>query len=309
MALFSQRPWQFWLFVALAFSCLLPVMTSPLALILGFALANLGWVPTSIDVGRLTKRLLSLSIIGLGFGINLQQAIEVSSQGLPLIVGSIVTTLLLTLALTKLLNIDAKTGYLIGAGTAICGGSAIAAVAPAINAKNDQMAVALACVFILNALALFVFPVLGHALEMSQYDFGLWAAIAIHDTSSVVGAASSFGEEALVTATTVKLARALWIIPLALVSTWLFKGKNQQFSVPYFIIWYLVAMVFCYLLPQGASVYQLIFEVAKRTLVVCLFLIGAGITVAKMKQTGYRPMLLAVLLWLAIASGSLWAIY
>ncbi|MGL4473854.1 MAG: YeiH family protein [Shewanella sp.] len=304
-----MRPtWQFWLFISLCGLCLLPWINSPMALMLGFVVANLGWLPRELDIGAITKKLLSLSIIGLGFGIHLEQAIQISQQGLPLILGSIVATLILTLVFTRWLGLDKKTGYLIGSGTAICGGSAIAAVAPAINAKNEQIAIALACVFILNALALFIFPVIGHALALSQQDFGLWAAIAIHDTSSVVGAASAYGEEALVTATTVKLARALWIIPLALVSSMIFKGSNRSFSIPYFILWYLAAIVWCYFIPQGAPVYEFIFEAAKRTLILCLFLIGAGITVAKIRQAGAKPMLLACILWVFIACGSLWVI-
>lgn len=224
------------LFAAIGTLCLLPQVSSPIALVLGFTLASLGLVPTNVDLGSLTKKLLSYSIIGLGFGINLQTAISVSIDNLPLILGSIIFTLLLGLLLTKVLKFDAKTGHLISAGTAICGGSAIAAVAPAINAKSDQTAVALATIFILNSIALFLFPALGHLLSMSQYDFGVWSAIAIHDTSSVVGAASAYGEEALITATTIKLARALWIIPLALISAMAFGGDKKRITIPYFIV-------------------------------------------------------------------------
>ncbi|MGI2258194.1 YeiH family protein [Shewanella sp. GXUN23E] len=296
---------KFWLFCILALVCLLPVVTSPMALILGFSLASLGWLPNNLDLSALTKKLLSWSIVGLGFGIQLDQAIAISTQSLPLVVGSILLTLILALVLTKLLKLDTKTGYLIGAGTSICGGSAIAAVAPAINAKNDQMAIALACVFVLNSVALFVFPVLGHALSLSQHDFGLWSAIAIHDTSSVVGAASAYGDESLLVATTTKLARALWIVPVALVSAIIFGGDNKSIKVPGFILFYCVAIAIAYLLPQFEPVYDLVFNLSKRTLVVCLFLIGAGITIKKMRAAGPKPMALAVMLWLAIATSSL----
>lgn len=252
--------------------------------------------------------MLSWSIIGLGFGINLEQAISISRQSLPLVAGSIIFTLVMAVVLTKVMKIDRKTGYLIGAGTSICGGSAIAAVSPAINAKNDQMAVALACVFVLNSIALFLFPILGHVLGLSQHQFGLWSAIAIHDTSSVVGAASSYGNEALLIATTTKLARALWIVPVALVSAILFGGNRKAIKVPAFILLYCVAILIAHFLPQGHEVYQMIFMVAKRTLVVCLFLIGAGITIKKMRETGPKPMILAVLLWVSIACGSLYYI-
>ncbi|CAM3760697.1 YeiH family protein [Rheinheimera salexigens] len=296
---------RFWLFSALAVLCLFPIISSPIALILGFLLASFGLLPKSINIAALTPALLSISIVGLGFGIHLQQAIEISQQSLPLVVGSIVFTLVLGLILTKLLKLDQKTGYLIGAGTAICGGSAIAAVAPAIKAKAEQIAIALACVFVLNSIALFVFPLVGHYLELSQYDFGLWSAIAIHDTSSVVGAASSYGDQALEVATTTKLARALWIVPVALISSMAFGGNSKSIRIPGFILAYIAAILISYFLPQFSSFYDVLFAISKRTLVVCLFFIGAGITLRKMRDAGAKPMILAVLLWIAIAVSSL----
>lgn len=293
------------LFVAIGTLCLLPQVSSPIALVLGFTLASLGLVPTNIDLGSLTKKLLSYSIIGLGFGIQLQTAITVSLDNLPLILGSIIFTLVLGFLLTKALKFDTKTGHLISVGTAICGGSAIAAVSPAINAKSDQIAIALATIFILNSIALFLFPALGHLLSMSQYDFGVWSAIAIHDTSSVVGAASAYGEEALVTATTIKLARALWIIPIALISAIIFGGDKKRITIPYFIGFYCLAIAIAYFLPQGLAAYEVIFGLSKRALVLCLFLIGAGITVKKMRAAGIKPLALGVMLWLAIGISSL----
>lgn len=293
-----------WLFGIIAILCLLPIISSPMALIAGFLLATFGLVPSSINLANITKKLLALSIVGLGFGINLDKAIEVSQLSLPLVVGSIFITLALAMVVTKYMGLDKKTGYLVGAGTAICGGSAIAAVSPAIKANSEQMAVALACVFVLNAIALFVFPVLGHAFDLTQHQFGLWAAIAIHDTSSVVGAASAYGNEALLIATTTKLARALWIIPVALLSALLFGGA-KRIQLPLFIVFYIVAILINHYLPQGHEVYALIFAAAKRTLVLCLFLIGAGMTIRKMRAAGPKPMILALLLWLVIATGSL----
>ncbi|GGI77682.1 UPF0324 membrane protein [Shewanella hanedai] len=293
------------LFVVIGALCLLPQVSSPIALVLGFTLASLGLVPTNIDLGTLTKKLLSYSIIGLGFGIHLQTAITVSLDNLPLILGSIIFTLVLGFVLTKALKFDAKTGHLISAGTAICGGSAIAAVSPAINAKSEQTAIALATIFILNSIALFLFPALGHLLSMSQYDFGVWSAIAIHDTSSVVGAASAYGEEALVTATTIKLARALWIIPIALISAIIFGGDKKRITIPYFIGFYCLAIAIAHFLPQGQAAYEVIFDLSKRALVLCLFLIGAGITVKKMRAAGIKPLALGVMLWLAIGISSL----
>ncbi|WP_394147990.1 YeiH family protein [Shewanella atlantica] len=292
-------------FFLIAVLCLLPVISSPIALVLGFTLASLGLIPNELDLGKITKRLLSYSIIGLGFGIQLQTAISASLQNLPLILGSIIFTLLLGFMLTKALRFDTKTGHLISAGTAICGGSAIAAVAPAINARSEQSAIALATVFILNSLALFLFPALGHLFSMSQYDFGVWSAIAIHDTSSVVGAASAYGEEALTTATTIKLARALWIIPIALLSAILFGGDRKRITIPYFIGFYCLAIAIAHYFPLGQPAYEVLFEISKRVLVLCLFLIGAGITVRKMRAAGAKPLLLGVLLWLSIGTSSL----
>ncbi|QIR15925.1 YeiH family protein [Shewanella aestuarii] len=301
----SPSKLKFWLFIALGLFCLTPLISSPIALLMGFTLASIGLVPNNIDLSKWTKTLLAYSIVGLGFGINLPEAIEASKSNLGLIVGSIFFTLILGYGLAKLFGMDSKTGHLISCGTAICGGSAIAAVAPAINAKNDQIAVSLACIFLLNSIALFVFPTIGHALSLSQYDFGVWSAIAIHDTSSVVGAAAAYGDEALKTATTVKLARALWIIPVALLSAWFFGGDKSKISVPYFILFYCVAILIAYFVPQGEAVYSLIFMASKHVLVLCLFLIGAAITVKKMRANGPKPLLLGILLWIAIGSASL----
>ncbi|MDB2386820.1 YeiH family protein [Shewanella sp.] len=292
-------------FILTASLCLFPMISSPVALILGFTLASIGWAPDQQLLATLTKKLLALSIIGLGFGIKLETAITVSLANLPLIIGSIVLTLLLGVLLTRLLKFDAKTGYLIASGTAICGGSAIAAVSPAIKANNEQAAIALATVFILNSIALFVFPAIGHALSMTQHEFGVWSAIAIHDTSSVVGAASAYGNQALTTATTVKLARALWIIPIALLSSMIFSGDSKKIAIPYFIGFYCLAIAIAYWFPAGEAVYHGIFSVSKRLLVLCLFLIGAGITLKRMKATGAKPLILGLLLWLAIGASSL----
>ncbi len=275
-----------------------------MALVLGFTLASLGWVPNEWNIAALTKKLLSYSIIGLGFGINLTAAMEASSHNLGLIIGSIIFTLVLGFIVTRALKFEPITGHLIASGTAICGGSAIAAVAPAINARSEQTATALACVFVLNSVALFLFPALGHLLNMSQYDFGVWSAIAIHDTSSVVGAASAYGDEALKTATTIKLARALWIIPIALVSALVFGGKGKL-NLPYFIGFYCLAITIAHYLPQFQPLYDTLFMVSKRTLVLCLFLIGAGITVKKMRASGPKPLLLGGILWAAIGITSL----
>ena len=293
------------LFVAVALICLLPFISSPIALIFGFILTYLGITPAQLDIQKLTKKLLSYSIIGLGFGIQLDQAIAASQQGLGLIISSIFGTLIMGYLLTKVLRIDQKTGHLIASGTAICGGSAIAAVAPAINAKDGQTSLALATVFILNSIALFIFPAIGSALNMSQLDFGTWAAIAIHDTAAVVGAAGAYGDEALKIATTLKLARALWIIPLAFISALLFKGDNKKAGVPLFIVFYCLAILFAYFVPGLQVIYDSVFTASKRLLVVCLFLIGSGITLQNFKSAGFKSLLLGVMLWLMIGVSSL----
>lgn len=292
----------FWIAAAI---CLTPLISSPTALVIGFLLASLGLVPTTVNLAKITKKLLAYSIVGLGFGIQFQQALAVTSDGIGLIVVTIMGTLLVGWWLAKLLGLNRETSYLISSGTAICGGSAIAAVAPAIQAKDDQVGLALATVFILNSIALFVFPVIGHALELDQITFGTWAAIAIHDTSSVVGAASAYGEQALTTATTLKLARALWIIPVALFSAFLFRNDSKKITIPYFIFFYCAAIAVSDFLPQFELVYQAIFDIAKRALVVCLFLIGCGISFEKLKSAGPKPLLFGVILWGLISASSL----
>lgn len=292
----------FWIAAAI---CLTPLISSPTALVIGFLLASLGLVPTTVNLAKITKKLLAYSIVGLGFGIQFQQALAVTSDGIGLIIATIMGTLLVGWWLAKLLGLNRETSYLISSGTAICGGSAIAAVAPAIQAKDDQVGLALATVFVLNSIALFVFPVIGHALELDQITFGTWAAIAIHDTSSVVGAASAYGEQALTTATTLKLARALWIIPVALFSAFLFRNDSKKITIPYFIFFYCAAIAVSDFLPQFELVYQAIFDIAKRALVVCLFLIGCGISFEKLKSAGPKPLLFGVILWGLISASSL----
>jgi uncharacterized integral membrane protein (TIGR00698 family) len=294
-----------WVFIAVGLLCLTPWVTSPIALILGFSLSTAGLVPKEFAVEKWTKKLLAYSIVGLGFGIHLQEAIAVTGEGLGLIVTSIFLTIAVGMLLAKIFKLDKETSYLVSTGTAICGGSAIAAVAPAIRAKDQSIGLALATVFVLNSIALFVFPVVGHALNLDQNTFGMWAAIAIHDTSSVVGAASAYGEEALKVATTLKLSRALWIVPVAFMSTLLFRSGSRKISIPYFIFFYCAAIVCSDLLPQFEAVYNVIFSVAKQTMIVCLFLIGSSISVEKIRTAGAKPMLLGITLWILVSVGSL----
>lgn len=288
--------------------CLTPWVTPPIALFMGLLVAQFVGHPYQQHNKKLTTYLLQYSIIGLGFGMNIQTALKAGSQGILFTVVSILGTLLLGTLLGKAFNIDKKTAHLISSGTAICGGSAIAAIAPVINAEEQQISVALGIVFILNSIALFVFPVLGHALHLSQHQFGLWSAIAIHDTSSVVGAASAYGLEALETATTVKLARALWIIPVALGTALVFRNGKQKIKIPYFIGGFVLAMVVYTYVPAIHPISPYIVEVAKKGLTVTLFLIGAGLSRKAIKAVGVKPLLQGVILWLVISVAALWAV-
>lgn len=293
------------LFYLCGLLCLTPWVSSPAALVIGFMLSALGLVPKELKVAAITKKLLAYSIVGLGFGIHFQQALAVTGQGIGIIIATIAGTLVIGTLITTKIGLDKHTGYLISAGTSICGGSAIAAVAPAIKADDSQTALALATVFVLNSVALFIFPVIGHSLGLDQHTFGTWAAIAIHDTSSVVGAASAYGEEALKTATTLKLARALWIIPVAFISAILFKSDSNKITIPYFILFYCAAILVSDYLPQFEEVYGVIFSVAKQMLVVCLFLIGSAISLEKLRAAGAKPLLFGVSLWVMISVLSL----
>ncbi|RKF14307.1 putative sulfate exporter family transporter [Alginatibacterium sediminis] len=297
-----------WLTLSLALLCLVPMISSAVALIAGAAIANLNLHSRQFNTALWTKKLLAISVVGLGFGIELNTAITLTQNNIGLILSSIVITLVFGWGITRLLGLDKKTGYLIASGTAICGGSAIAATAPSINASNSQASLALAVVFLLNTFALFVFPFFGHLLELTQMQFGIWSAIAIHDTSSVVGAASAYGDEALLVATTLKLARALWIVPLAFFSAWLFKSKDSQFKLPWFIGAYIAVLIFVHFVPQLGELYSAIFFVAKRLLVVCLFFVGFGLSHEGLKRAGSKALLLGLSLWAIISGGSLFYI-
>lgn len=245
--------------------------------------------------------LLQFSVIGLGFGMNATAAISAGKEGFLLTIFSIFSTLILGTFLGKWLKTDKKTSHLISCGTAICGGSAIAAISPVIKSNDNQTSIALGVIFILNSIALFVFPFIGHQLDLSQKEFGLWCAIAIHDTSSVVGAANKYGAEALQIATTVKLARALWIIPISLLTAFIFKNKSQKIKIPYFIGLFILAMLFNSYVPQTAIVSLYIVNIAKIGLTITLFLIGATLNINTLKAVGVKPLFQGVLLWIFIA--------
>jgi uncharacterized integral membrane protein (TIGR00698 family) len=256
---------------------------------------------------NISKKLLQYSVIGLGFGMNLQASLASGKEGMLFTIISVIGTLLIGMFIgCKVLKLNRNTSYLISSGTAICGGSAIAAVGPIIKAKDTDMSMALATVFILNAIGLFLFPILGHWLDLSQQDFGTWAAIAIHDTSSVVGAGAAYGEEALQVATTIKLTRALWIIPLALVTSVIFRSEGKKISIPWFILFFIVAMLInTYLLADFPQIGKFIAGIARKGLIITMFFIGASLSVDVIKSVGIRPLLQGVLLWIIISAASL----
>ena len=282
-------------------------VTPPVALFLGLAFALFcGQAYPSFNK-KVSKKLLQYSVVGLGFGMNLHASLASGKEGMMFTIVSVVGTMVMGMLIgRKLLKMNRDTSYLISSGTAICGGSAIAAVGPVIKAKDSDMSVALATIFVLNAIALFVFPVLGQWLGLTQQEFGTWAAIAIHDTSSVVGAGAAYGEEALQVATTIKLTRALWIIPLALVTSFIFKSEGKKVSIPWFILWFIVAILInTYLLDAVPQVGKAISGLARKGLVITMFFIGASLSTNVLKAVGVKPLVQGVLLWLVISIGSL----
>jgi uncharacterized integral membrane protein (TIGR00698 family) len=295
-------------FIAALIFCLSPLASPPIALAIGLVIALTIGHPFIHLNNKATKILLQVSVVGLGFGMNLGKVLQVGKEGILFTIVSIFGTLCLGFIIGKWLNIHKKTSHLIASGTAICGGSAIAAVGPILNATNQEMSVALGTVFILNSIALFIFPVIGHLLNLTQTQFGFWAGIAIHDTSSVVGAAAKYGKIALQTATTVKLARALWIFPVALLTSFLFKKKSSKISIPYFIFLFIIASILRTYIVPVAYISGYLVKAATIGLTVTLFLIGAGLSRNVLKAVGLRPLILGVLLWIIISISSLFII-
>ena len=282
-------------------------VTPPVALFLGLAFALLCGQAYPKFNKKVSKKLLQYSVVGLGFGMNLHASLASGKEGMMFTIVSVVGTMFVGMFIgRKLLKVNRDTSYLISSGTAICGGSAIAAVGPVIKAKDSDMSVALATIFVLNAIALFIFPVLGEWLGLTQQEFGTWAAIAIHDTSSVVGAGAAYGEEALQVATTIKLTRALWIIPLALVTSIIFKSEGKKVSIPWFILWFIVAILInTYALDELPEVGKAISGLARKGLIVTMFFIGASLSTDVLKAVGVKPLVQGILLWLVISIGSL----
>lgn len=283
----------------------LPVITAPIALLCGLIFAFIFANPCPKFNKKTSKYLLQVAVVCLGFNMNLQESLKSGSEGMLFTIVSVIGVMALGVLLGYWLHINRKTAYLISSGTAICGGSAIAAVGPVVKADENEMAVSLGVIFILNSIALFVFPPLGRLIGMTQVQFGTWAAIAIHDTSSVVGAGEEFGEIALQTATLIKLTRALWIIPLAIATMFIFRDKSSKISIPWFIFIFVLAMVVnTYVALPEAFVSAMVW-IARRGMVVTLFLIGASLSLKSIRQVGVKPLLQAVLLWIVISISSL----
>lgn len=296
-----------WTFILIALLCSTPYISAPVALVAGFLFTLILGHPMPRFASKTTSWLLKASVVGIGFGMNVQEAMTVGREGLGLTLCSITLVLSVGYLLGRALGLNRRMAHLISSGTAICGGSAIAAVAPAIEAKGEEISISLGVIFLLNSIALIVFPIMGHYFGLTQHQFGLWSAIAIHDTSSVVGAAATYGEEALKVATTVKLTRALWIIPISILSVLLFRSSSKKISIPWFIFLFVGAMLlnsFFDIEPIAVNIYRL----SKSMLVVTLFLIGSSISVAALKVTGIRPIILGVALWVIISVVSLLAI-
>jgi uncharacterized integral membrane protein (TIGR00698 family) len=296
------------IFVICIALCLTPFISPAVALLMGLVIAQFTGHPYLHLNHKATHILLQISVVGLGFGMNVHSAVQAGKEGVLFTIASITGTLVFGYLMGRWLNIEKKTSFLISSGTAICGGSAIAAISPVIKAEEKQISVALGCIFILNSIALFLFPVIGHYFNLSQTQFGLWCAIAIHDTSSVVGAASKYGTHALEVATTVKLARALWIIPVAFMSTLLFKNRSKKISIPYFIGLFVLAMIANTYLPVIKFVGPYVVTIAKAGLTLTLFLIGAGLSRQVLASVGFKPLLQGVVLWVAISTVALYAV-
>lgn len=301
--------WHRALFLALVALCLLPWITPTIALTAGALLGLTLGDPYAARSARASKALLKASVVGLGFGMSLPAVLAVGRTGLWATTLGISFALVVGLLLGRLLRVERVTAMLISGGTAICGGSAIAALGPALGAGAEAMGVSLATIFILNGVALYLFPVIGHALHLSQGQFALWAAIAIHDTSSVVGAAAIYGREALAQATVLKLTRALWIVPLALAAAaWRRRtegGGAVKVAIPWFIALFALASAVRALWPAGEPLYGALVSIARQGLVLTLFLIGAGLSRATLRAVGVRPLVQGVLLWVAVAGVSL----
>jgi uncharacterized integral membrane protein (TIGR00698 family) len=307
-------------------------VSPPVALVAGIAFGFTVDHPYRAESSALAKLLLQVSVVALGFGMNLHAVIHAGSSGFLYTACSISAAMALGLLLGKLLKVGGKASYLITAGTAICGGSAIAAIAPITNPSEEEISIAMGTVFLLNSVALLIFPAIGSALHLSQNQFGLWAALAIHDTSSVVGAAAKYGNQALAVGTTVKLARALWIVPVSLITVAFVArssasqnatrqtglsadadsthvAKRMSIKIPWFIFYFCMAAAASTYIPRFAHTYSELHTIGKSGLVATLFLIGTSLSQKTLRQVGVRPLVQGIVLWIVVATGSLFFIY
>jgi uncharacterized integral membrane protein (TIGR00698 family) len=295
------------IFILALILCLSGWISPPVALSLGIVFGLSVRHPYPQLSRGAARILLQASVVALGFGMNLHEIVKAGRSGFIYTALGISFSLIIGLAIGKILRIGGNASYLITAGTAICGGSAIAAIGPILRADDEEMAVSLGTVFILNSVALLTFPPIGNVLHLTQSQFGLWAALAIHDTSSVVGAAAKYGAQALVVGTTVKLARALWIVPLAL-ATAAVKHSKTRVPLPWFILFFCLAAVVNTYVPAFGNFDRWAFNAGRLGLTATLFLIGTGISVATLKSVGWRPLLQGVLLWIMVATVTLYLI-
>lgn len=291
------------LFIALTLACLWPAVTTPMALVAGLLFALSLQCPAPLQVQKWTKYLLQVSVVGLGFGIPISQVLEAGRDGFVTAVLTISFALAMGYLLSRILGMRDNTAALITVGTAICGGSAIAAIAPTIKAKSQEIGVAMGAVFSLNAVALLLFPWIGKVTQMSPSQFGIWSALAIHDTSSVVGAAATFGAVALAIATTVKLSRVIFILPIAAFLALRLKSE-RQLNIPWFVLFFLLAAVMRSLIADGAAIFDAINFGAKQTLCIVLFWIGAGLNREVLSRVGLKPFAFAISLWISLGAFS-----
>lgn len=293
------------IFSLIIIACLCSIINSSVALLLGFIYTNLFGNRFLAFNNKAISFLLKLAIIGIGFNLDIQETLVIGQKSFMYTMIFVAFALCIGILLGKTFKVEQKTAHLISSGTAICGGSAIAAIASTINASKEDISIALSIVFILNAIALLVFPTLGHLFNLSQYQFGLWSAIAIHDTSSVVGAAQIYGEEALKIATVIKLVKTLWIIPVAIFSSLLFKGEFDSKKIPWFIAIFALAIIINSYWSISSTITNSVYTISKSIFVVVLFLIGMNLSISKIKSVGWKPAVLGISTWFIISTISL----
>ncbi len=293
------------IFSLIIIACLFSIINNAVALLLGFIYTNIFRSRFLVFNNKIISFLLQLAIIGIGFNLNIKETWAIGQNGFMYIMLFVIFALSIGILLGKTFKVEQKTAHLISSGTAICGGSAIAAIASTINAPKEDISIALSIIFILNAIALLVFPALGYIFNLSEYQFGVWSAIAIHDTSSVVGAAQIYGEEALKIATIIKLVKTLWIVPVAIFSSLLFNGKFHSKKIPWFIMIFVLIIIINSYSPISSIITNSVYTISKSIFVVVLFLVGMNLSVSKIKVVGWKPAVLGISIWFIISTISL----